>query len=142
MDETQNTRNEIDPRRDSGRALRRYAEDARELLHQRFREPLRLEDVARALYVSTYHLCRVFKEETGMSIHQYLNQLRLRQALKELAHGDIALAELANDLGFCCQSHFTRAFRKEFGVPPGEARRRAQDRLRQRDRDRRERARS
>src|SRR3954451_22960896 len=104
MDETQNTRNEIDTRRDSGRALRRYAEDAKALLHRRFREPLRLEDVASALYVSTYHLCRVFKEETGMSIHQYLTQLRLRQALKELAQGDTALATLANDLGFCCQS--------------------------------------
>jgi AraC-like DNA-binding protein len=132
IDETLKPEIEIDARRSSGRALRRYAEDAKALLQQRFREPLRLEDVARALYVSTYHLCRVFKEETGMSIHRYLNQLRLRQALKELAHGDTALAALANDLGFCCQSHFTRAFRKEFGVPPGEARRRAQDRRRQR----------
>lgn len=134
IDEIQKSRptTEIDARRPAGRALRRYAEDAKELLHRRFREPLRLEDVASALYVSTYHLCRVFKEETGMSIHQYLNQLRLRQALTELAQGDTALAKLANDLGFCCQSHFTRAFRKQFGVPPGEARRQALDRLRQR----------
>ncbi|MEA2602329.1 MAG: AraC family transcriptional regulator [Acidobacteriota bacterium] len=132
IDEIQKPTIETDARRPARRALRRYAEDAKELLQQRFREPLRLEDVASALYVSTYHLCRVFKEETGMSIHRYLNQLRLRQALKELAHGDTALATLANDLGFCCQSHFTRAFRKEFGAPPGEVRRRVQDRLRQR----------
>ena len=131
MNETQTIKNETDTRRDSGRALRRYAEDAKALLHQRYREPLRLDDVASALYVSTYHLCRVFKEETGMSIHRYLNQLRLRQALKELAQGDTALAQLANDLGFCCQSHFTRAFRKEFGAPPGAVRRRVQERRRQ-----------
>ncbi len=132
IDEIQKSTLEIDARRPMGRALRRYADDAKELLHRRFREPLRLEDVASALYVSTYHLCRVFKEETGMSIHQYLTQLRLRQALKELAQGDTALATLANDLGFCCQSHFTRAFRKQFGIPPGEARRRVLDRRRQR----------
>lgn len=132
IDEIQKPAIETDARRPSRRALRRYAEDAKELLQQRFREPLRLGDVAGALYVSTYHLCRVFKEETGMSIHRYLNQLRLRQALKELAQGDTALATLANDLGFCCQSHFTRAFRKEFGAPPGEVRRRVQARLRQR----------
>lgn len=118
------------PRHDPNRVRRSYAEDAKVLLQQRFRERLRLEDVARALYVSPFHLCRLFKEETGLPIHRYLNQLRLRQALRELSRGETELAALAVDLGFSCQSHFTRAFRKEFGVPPGEARRRARDRRR------------
>jgi AraC family transcriptional regulator len=109
------------------RVRRNYAEDAKALLQKRFRERLRLEDVARALYVSPFHLCRLFKEETGLPIHRYLNLLRLRHALRELAQGEAELADLAIDLGFCCQSHFTRVFRKEFGVSPGEARRRARD---------------
>ena len=113
---------------DAKRVRRNYAEDAKTLLQKRFRERLRLEDVARALYVSPFHLCRLFKEETGLPIHRYLNQLRLRHALRELAQGEAELADLALDLGFCCQSHFTRVFRKEFGVSPGEARRRARDR--------------
>lgn len=107
------------------RARRDYVEDAKTLIQERFREPLRLKDIARDLYVSPYHLCRLFKEETGLSIHRYLNQLRLRQAAKELVQGETNLASLAVELGFCCQSHFTRNFRKEFGVPPGKARRRA-----------------
>lgn len=115
-------------RRDPSRARRRYVEDAKTLLQQRFRERLRLDDVARALHVSTFHLCRLFKEETGMPIHRYLNQLRLRYALRELVQGETELAELARAVGFSCQSHFTTAFRKEFGVSPGEARRRARDR--------------
>jgi AraC family transcriptional regulator len=115
-------------RRDPNRARRCYVQDAKTLLQQRFRERLRLDDVARALHVSTFHLCRLFKEETGMPIHRYLNHLRLRYALRELVQGETELAELAMAVGFSCQSHFTTAFRKEFGVSPGEARRRARDR--------------
>jgi AraC-like DNA-binding protein len=114
----------------AGRARRAYVEDAKTLLQRRFREPLRLKDIARDLYVSPYHLCRLFKEETGLSIHRYLNQLRLRQALEELARAETDLASLALELGFCGQSHFTRNFCKEFGVPPGVARRRELDRRR------------
>ena len=113
-------------RRDPARARRDYAREARLLLQQRFRERLRIEDVARALYVSTYHLCRLFKEETGVSMHRYLNQLRLQYALQTLSRGEAGLSELALELGFSCQSHFTKAFRKEFGIPPGKVRRLAQ----------------
>ena len=123
------TQNDIHPRRrDLGRARRDYAREALLLLQQRFRERLRVEDVARALYVSTYHLCRLFKEETGVSMHRYLNHLRLQYALTELARGEAGLSELALEIGFSCQSHFTKAFRKEFGVPPGKVRRLAQSR--------------
>jgi len=109
-------------RRCPERARRHYAEDARYLLHARFREKLRLDDVARALHVSTYHLCRLFKEETGLPIHRYLNKLRLREALEPVVHGKTDFGDLARDLGFCSHSHFTTAFRREFGISPREAR--------------------
>lgn len=108
--------------RESARARRRYVHDAQTLLQERFRQRYRLEDVARELYVSPFHLCRLFKQETGMSMHRYVNRLRLREALDRLADG-VDLTQLALSLGFSCHSHFTNAFRKEFGMPPGEARR-------------------
>ncbi len=126
--ETLNPTNEIDIPRPGTRRRRDYAREARLLLQQRFRERLRVEDVARALYVSTYHLCRLFKEETGVSMHRYLNQLRLQYALQTLVRGEAELSELAQEIGFSCQSHFTRAFRKEFGISPGKVRRLAQGR--------------
>ncbi|HSS50798.1 MAG TPA: AraC family transcriptional regulator, partial [Thermoanaerobaculia bacterium] len=113
-------------RHDATRVRRDYVQDAKALLQRRFREPLGLADVARALYVSTYHLCRLFKEETGMPIHRYLNRLRLREALERIAGGETGLMELALSVGFSCHSHFTRAFCREFGVPPSEVRRLAQ----------------
>jgi len=102
---------------DSARTRRNYVQDALAILGERFREPLRIEDIAEALYVSPYHLCRLFKRETGISIHRYLNRLRLREALEPAADG-VNLCELALSLGFGSHSHFTNAFRKEFGVPP------------------------
>ena len=83
-----------------------------------------LEDIARGLYVSTFHLCRLFKQETGMPMHRYVNRLRLREALEQLTEG-ADLTQLALSLGFAGHSHFTTAFRKEFGVPPSEVRRQA-----------------
>lgn len=109
---------------ESSRARRRYAHDAQLILQQRFREHFRLEDVARELYVSTFHLCRLFKEETGIPMHRYVNRLRLRESLEQLTDG-ASLTELALSLGFAGHSHFTTAFRKEFGVPPSEVRRQA-----------------
>ena len=125
--ETLNPTIESNTRRAGDRRRRDYAREACLLLQERFRERLRVEDVARALYVSTYHLCRLFKDETGVSLHRYLNQLRLQYALTELARGEAGLSDLALELGFSCQSHFTKAFRKEFGIPPGKVRRLARN---------------
>ncbi|HEY4591516.1 MAG TPA: helix-turn-helix transcriptional regulator, partial [Thermoanaerobaculia bacterium] len=110
-------------RRESSRARRSYAEDAKALLQHRFRERLQLDDIARALYVSPYHLCRRFREEVGVPIHSYLNRLRLREALEPIAEGTADLSGLAFELGFSSHSHFTAAFRKELGMSPREVRR-------------------
>jgi AraC family transcriptional regulator len=104
--------------RERSRARRSYTEDAKALLQQRFRERLQLDDIARSLYVSPYHLCRLFREETGVPIHSYLNRLRLREALEPIAEGEADLSRLAAGLGFSSHSHFTAAFRKEFGMSP------------------------
>ncbi|HYX26393.1 MAG TPA: AraC family transcriptional regulator [Thermoanaerobaculia bacterium] len=109
---------------ESSRARRRYVYDAQLLLQERFRERYRLEEIARELYVSPFHLCRLFKQETGMPMHRYVNRLRLREAMEQLTEG-ADLTELALSLGFAGHSHFTTAFRKEFGVPPSEVRRQA-----------------
>ena len=117
------------PRKPSRRARRSYAEDAKALLQQRFRERLQLDDIARSLYVSPYHLCRLFREETGVPIHSYLNRLRLREALEPIAEGKTDLSELAAGLGFSSHSHFTAAFRKELGLSPREVKKLATARI-------------
>ncbi len=101
------------------RSVRRdLAEDLRRLLGRTFREPVRLAHLARELETSPFHLCRVFREETGESIHRYLTRLRLRAAVEALGRGEKDLSGLAFELGFSSHSHFSYAFRREFGIPP------------------------
>lgn len=100
---------------------RAFVEDAQRLLAQRFAESLSLEDIARSLGVSAFHLCRVFRAQTGTSLHQHRDQLRLRAALNRLER-DEDLTTIGLDVGYSSHSHFTAAFRRAFGVAPSRLR--------------------
>jgi AraC-like DNA-binding protein len=77
-----------------------------------------LTDLSRALGVSPFHLCRIFKSRTGQTLHQYQLTVRLRAALERLGEADIDLSRLAQELGFANHSHFTNAVRRRFGATP------------------------
>jgi AraC family transcriptional regulator len=74
---------------------------------------------------SPYHLLRVFRAETGSTIHQYRMQLRLSAAVRAILEGCDDLTGLALDLGFSSHSHFTDAFRRRYGMAPSALRGRA-----------------
>ncbi len=107
------------------RAHQDWAEAARTFLAAHFRSPLSLAAVARAVHCSPYHLARIFRREVGVSLHQYLNRLRLGTALEHLAEGSAGLTQLAVELGYSSHSHFSDAFRREFGMSPSTFRGRA-----------------
>jgi AraC family transcriptional regulator len=100
------------------KAHRTIAETTRAALARRAREPLRLDDLARPLGVSVYHLCRVFRAYFGTTVHAELLRQRLALALDELAGGPVDVGELGHSLGFSSHSHFTRSFRRRFGCTP------------------------
>jgi AraC-like DNA-binding protein len=77
-----------------------------------------LDQLARRVHVSPFHLARVFRARTGFTLHGYRNQLRLRLALDRIDDEGCSLTALANELGFSSHSHFTDAFRSLFGAPP------------------------
>jgi AraC-like DNA-binding protein len=80
-----------------------------------------LADLAGLTGVSRFQLLRSFVRDTGVTPHAYLLQKRVGLAKPLLAKG-ASLAAIAHDLGFADQSHFTRAFRRQFGVTPGQYR--------------------
>ena len=97
-------------------------EAAKAYLAARMSERITLDDVARAVHVSPFHLARIFQQQTGVPVHRYLTQLRLRASLERLASGTEDITAIALELGFSSHSHFTDAFRREFGRPPSEIR--------------------
>ena len=90
----------------------------REELARRLGDKLDLRDIASAVHVSPFHLCRVFRSRTGISLSGYHRRLRLRTALQRILDGEDDLTQLAISLGFSHHSHFTNAFSREFGIPP------------------------
>lgn len=110
-----------DRRGDGPNANTALADAARVHLARSFLRKEGVADVAAALGVSPFHLCRVFRRETGHSLHQFRKELRLRWSLQPLADGvDILTVALA--AGFAHHSHFTTAFRRTFGVQPSQFR--------------------
>jgi len=103
-------------------AHREHAEATRLLLAARFAENLTLDDIATSIHLSPFHLARVFRGETGLSLHQYRNRLRLRTALERIQGGATDLTRLALDLGYSSHSHFTDSFRRSFGLAPSKCR--------------------
>jgi len=97
---------------------RRLASRLEEALATYFQEPLTLATLAKLCGTSPYHAARVFRAVTGSTLHGRLNQLRLRSALYQIRSGDGRLSALALELGFSSHSHFTLAFRKEYGCAP------------------------
>ncbi|VXC29100.1 Transcriptional regulator, AraC family [Burkholderia sp. 8Y] len=81
-------------------------------------EPVTLAELARTVGLSTFHAARLFSRETGLAPHAWRNQLRIARALPALRAG-ASIAHVAAASGFTDQSHFTRHFKRAFGVAPG-----------------------
>lgn len=78
-----------------------------------------LDELAASAHMSPFHLSRVFREQTGRSIHAYRTDVRLRASLGRIADGE-RLADVAAAVGFASHSHLTDKFRRAYGVTPGE----------------------
>jgi len=90
----------------------------REILEASVAVNVTLEEVARRVGVSPFHLARRFREVVGMPPHAYQLMLRAREARKRLTAG-CSVPDVAFALGFADQAHLTRTFKRVYGVPPG-----------------------
>jgi AraC family transcriptional regulator len=103
----------------------RTVDSVRAFLASRFAESMNLEAIGRTIGVSPFHLCRIFRAVTGTTVSRYRHSLRLRMALEHVANAQADLSAVALDHGYSSHSHFTAAFRREFGLTPTQFRRAA-----------------
>jgi AraC-like DNA-binding protein len=80
--------------------------------------PLALSELAAAVNLSPFYAARLFSRTVSMAPHAWRNQMRLNRAQAALRQGQ-SVTEVAALLGFADQSHFTRHFKRAFGIAPG-----------------------
>jgi AraC family transcriptional regulator len=102
-------------------AHQQLVQRTREHLNRTYLDKESVTEVAAAVGASAFHLCRVFRRETGSSLHEYRTELRLRRSLEWL-HDRADILSVALAAGFSHHSHFTAAFHRGFGVCPSDFR--------------------
>ncbi len=90
-----------------------------------YMEPVTLSDVAGELHLQVNYFCHIFKENTGMTYLQYLNEYRLGRIYQDLVETEIPLKYLLERHGFNNYKLFRRMFSEHFGRTPGEIRKNA-----------------
>lgn len=91
-------------------------------LEAHYREPLTRQQVARAVGYSESYLSHIFSAALDTTMPEYINTLRVREAMNLLPRTDMTVSQMAAELGFGSIRNFNRAFKKETGQTPAQFR--------------------
>ena len=97
---------------------RRRAVEAALWIDDNSHQEVDLEQAAKQAGLSPFHFLRLFSSVLGVTPHQYLVRSRLRHAARLLSEDDIAVTDVAYDVGFGDLSNFVRTFHRAAGVSP------------------------
>lgn len=82
------------------------------------KEPLSLPVIAEQVGLSPHHISKLFREETGNTVNQYITRLRMEKAIELLRHSNKKVYEIAEEVGIPSYRYFTVTFRNWTGVSP------------------------
>lgn len=101
---------------DNSRVVRK----AVQLISQKFRERITVDEIAREVFVSPGYLCRLFRRELNCTMVDFLNRLRVEEAKRLLVDPKNSISKVALSVGFDDASYFSKVFRKYTGLTPKE----------------------
>lgn len=90
---------------------------AKEFIHAHLLEEISLDQISKEAHLSKYHFLRMFRQQFGMTPHQYIINCRVNRAREALAAGK-TLDDVVYEHGFSDLSHFNRRFKPVFGMTP------------------------
>lgn len=91
-------------------------------INEHFSENITLDSIAGSAFLSASYASRLFKKELGISIMDYLLQVRMNEAKKLLKDTALPIEEVASRTGYADSSYFTKVFRKAEGITPSQYR--------------------
>lgn len=95
-----------------------YVKEACAYIHEHYREPLQVRELAARLFIHPNHLIRLFRQELQLTPGQYLLETRLLCARSLLVHSDAPVGQVGEECGFNTPSYFISCFQKRFGKTP------------------------
>lgn len=98
--------------------MRSVTEQIKAYIGEHLYEPVTLNDIAKAIGYSKFHTSRIFKENTGLSLFEYIRCERLTASAFALRNGNERVLDVALDFMFDSHEGFTRAFANGFGITP------------------------
>lgn len=89
------------------------------IIHEEYRTVFTIEDIARRVYLSASYIRRLFKSQTGQTILNYLQAVRMEKALELLSQPQYKIHEIGMMVGYENPSYFNLVFKKYHGITPG-----------------------
>jgi AraC-like DNA-binding protein/ligand-binding sensor protein len=91
---------------------------ARNYIHEHQTEELSLGQVAKAVNMSSFYFCKMFKKVTGINFTNYVARVRIEKSKNLLLNRNLRVSEIAFEVGFQSLTHFNRVFKKLIGQSP------------------------
>ncbi|MEL7566164.1 MAG: response regulator [Dehalobacterium sp.] len=100
----------------------RHIRDAIEFISDNYRRDIELSEIAEALNLHRVYLSRLFKQETGENLFNYILKLRMEEAKRMMLSTNNKVYEIAEQVGYLSIQQFSAAFKKSTGLTPREFR--------------------
>lgn len=97
-------------------------QNVKDFLDQNYQEKITLDKLSEKFFINKFYLTRLFKEQFGISINNYLIQVRITHAKMLLRYSDMSIEKIGQDCGINDANYFSRVFKKQEGISPGEYR--------------------